>query len=163
MPTTVPDVSVAAPNQVGFAVRYIDHTGDKRSVYVSGLDVSGYTLAEIESFKVELAAKTDAEIYEIVLQQTWGTVPNAGNASAGNFAEVNNHVKLLAKNAAGDALDLWIPAPDEALFIGNDVVDTTTLSSLIALWLAMVPAGYTATQLRYHSGHQVNPAQALST
>jgi len=163
VPNSIPDVTGAA-TRIPYSIRYIDHTGDKRADALTGFDTTNVTPANIQALNVAMGGATNAEMYEGVIGDVFGVVPDKSNANVADRSEVVNNIVVLAKNAAGASVNLFIPAPVPALFVtGSDEIDpaSTELAAVFTALLALLPTGFEIVSARYTSRKQYNAATPI--
>lgn len=164
MPSTLPDISLATATYKRLTVRLIDKTGDKRAI--TQRIAIGATLANIQAYLVELASLTNANIYEVFVQDVWATNPSVGDAFNATRASLFQNVATYWRvGATLETQDSYIPAPVEALFeAGTDNVDTGAGAEhadyLVALQ-AIMPVGYAPVSVRYSERKEVNTKKSL--
>jgi len=155
---TAPDVTTAATLKQ-ISLRYIDSTGDLQtaSKYVP----VAATSAQVEALADAMVTASQASMYEIHVDSIWSSVPDKSNAASGSHDSVFNNVVTLVKNAARQAYDWFIPAPDATLLTaGSDQIDpaSTELAAVYTALLALDPAGYGIVQARFSEHKETNKA-----
>ena len=163
MPNNIPDVT-GSPQRLPYSIRYIDHTGDPRADSLSGLDAVAVTPVNLQALNVAMGAATSASMYEGVVQDIFAALPDKNDATVADRSEVQNNIVILAKNAAGASVNLFIPAPVPALFIPNsDDIDpaSTELLAVFTAFLALLPAGFGIISARYTGRKQYNAATPI--
>lgn len=163
MPNNIPDTT-GTPQRLPYSIRFIDHTGDKRADNLVGFDTANVTPANIQALNVAMGAATNASMYEGVIGDVFATVPDKNDAVQADRSEVVNNIVVLAKNAAGASVNLFIPAPIPALFVpGSDEIDPTSteLADVFTAFLALLPAGFEIVSARYTSRKQYNAATPI--
>jgi hypothetical protein len=169
MPLQAPTVDSAAPTQVQLSVRMIDVSGDLRTVSVKGA-IADMTDANINTFVTAIAAATNASVYEVQVTQLFSSLASPGNAlDASKSSSVYDNVVLQNKNALGDSINGFIPAPISNLFetdIDGNVTDNvdaaaTEYTDVATALEALLPAGFSNTGVRYSERREVNSQQRL--
>lgn len=157
MPNNAPDVSVATANYRRVSFRYVDVSGDKiaHSIQVA----PAITPAQIQALGVAFGAASNASLYEIIISDSWATVPSASNAvDATKSNSVFDAIVMQYKNAENQGERLYVPAPVDAAF----QADTDNVDPADALITALKTAGdavlasYTAIGYRYNEKRELN-------
>jgi hypothetical protein len=162
---TAPAVD-GTPVRTEVSVRFIDHTGNKKSISVYDLGAT-VVAAEIQDFVAKLQACSNASIYEVNVTSSYSSAFQASNALEAVYENVANHITVLTKDATGRAQSLVVPSTiDTMLIAGSNNPDSanTTLSDFVVAGLELINGGalgsgtYTAVQSRFNSVKQINPA-----
>lgn len=162
---TAPTVD-GSPVRIDLSVRFVDHTGDKKSV--SFYDVGATVIdSEIETLVADLQAGTNASIYEVNVTQSYSSAWQASNALEEVYENVASHITVLNKDGTGRTQNTVIPAVlDDLLVDGTNNPDpaNAALGDIITSALAVINGGvggsgtYTAIQARFNSVKQINPS-----
>jgi len=167
MPRTSPtvDSSTGAPAYVRVSYRFIDFSGDLRTVSID-VDPADATEPNIEALAVALGAGTNSDLYGVEITQIWNAVADASNAldpslvTTDKSASVFDNIVILSKNITNQSKRLFVPAPDGALMVGGtDQIDgtSTPLANILTAYLALVNAGgYSITGARYTERREIN-------
>jgi len=158
---TAPAVD-GTPNVEQVSFRFIDRSGDKRAV---SIEIALATVdADIETLAAALAANTNASLYEIVRSQKYYSPPVSTNATAAEENSVYDNIVLLAKSNTGDTEELFIPAPERGLFVGDtdnpDAADTD-LQAIIAAFEAVASGTKVVVSGRYTERREKNQSVPL--
>lgn len=105
------------------SIRYIDFTGDKRSVSLQAF--TAVTPAMIEAMVAATVPGSNASIYEIRVTDIYPGVALATNALEAVWENVNDNIVLQFKDpVSGFSLRNYIPSPVEGWFVnGTDNID----------------------------------------
>lgn len=163
MPNNAPDVTGAVTYLDG-TFRFIDWTGDKLAVAISGADAVAVTPAELEALADALGGASSASLYEVDVKDAFASNPDKNNATEAARGEVANVLNILAKHPDKRTASLVIPAPIPELFTdGSDEIDpeSTELAAVFTAFLAVLPAGFEIISTRYSTRHQYNPATPI--
>lgn len=164
MPNQIPDITLATADSP-VSLRYIDFSGRKRGDSLTWLNPTTTTLANVQAFNVAMGALTEASLYSEDMHRLFETTPDKDNATSnGARAEVNNNLVILAKAPGLPPVNLFLPAPIDAVFVtGSDQIDPAyaPLGTLFSAWLALLPVGYSIVSTRYTSRKQHNQATPI--
>lgn len=163
MPNDAPDITGAVTYLDG-TFRFIDWTGDKIGVGVSGANATAVTPAELQALAVALGAASSASLYEVDVKDAFANNPDKDDADVAPRGEVANVLNILAKHADKRSASIIIPAPINDLFVaGSDEIDpaSTELAAVFTAFLAVLPAGFEIISTRYSTRHQYNPATPI--
>lgn len=167
MPRTAPtiDFTGSAPAYVRVSYRFIDFSGDLRTVSID-VDATDATDANIEALAVALGAGTNADMYGVEITQIWNAVADASNAldpsvvTTDKSASVFDNIVIASKNVTNQSKRLFVPAPTGALMVGGtDQVDgtSTPLANILTAYLALITTGgYSITGARYTERREIN-------
>lgn len=119
------------------SVTLYDYTGEQRTdSYRLDADSSN---AEIEAFVAALQAVTNGTIWRVRVGYVYNSVGDSTNALEAVWEEASSNVVLLAKDAEENAIDFYIPAPINAMFVeGTEQIDPTN-AALATLLAAILP------------------------
>lgn len=156
MPRSVPTIN-GTPTVKEVSIRYIDNSGDKRSVLYKA--DAAITNATIEAHVSEAAAASQANVYEVHIREIYRAVEDATLALAGEQNSVYDQAILLFKTPAGATQSIYLPAPLESIMEGNtDNVDTA--NALYTAWRntaeAMLANAFEPVSVRYTERHEFN-------
>lgn len=161
MARTAPTVdSVTGPAYVHVAFRFIDISGDLRTVSFD-VDPADATDAKIEAHAAALGAITNADLYAVEVTNVYGAVADSSNAATGEKSEsVYDNIVVLLKNTINQSKRGFVPAPIGAVMTqgtdqidGNDTDLATYLTSLQDLFAA---GSYSITGARYTERREIN-------
>lgn len=156
MARTAPEVN-GTPTTKLISFRFIDAQGDTRAVSVRALPANA-TNANIESFADAMGAMTNANIYQIVVEDEYTSVADSSTAANAPIVSSRSNIVVSAKNAVGDLKNTFIPAPDSALFIPT--TDTPNVDALFTpiftAYLALLGTGFEIVSVRYTERREVN-------
>lgn len=163
MPRSAPEVdnTGSAPAYVHVAYRFIDFSGDLRTVSMD-LDPTAATDTLIEALAVEYGTASNADLYAIEVTDVWGAVADASNAveTTGKSNSVYDNLVVQMKNVTNQSVRVYIPAPVSNLFVGGtDQIDgeSTPLANFLTDALALFSgAGYTIVGARYTERREIN-------
>lgn len=151
---TAPTIS-GTPNYIAVSVTLYDYTGEQRTdSYRLDADT---TAAEIEAFVAALQATTNGTIWRVRVADVYNSVGDSSNAVEEVWEEASSNLVLLAKDANDNAIDFYVPAPINSMFIeGTENIDPTnaTLAALLAAILPM-KAGYSFVSARFTSRRDI--------
>lgn len=137
------------PNVKRLSVGFIDYTGNIRSdSYTFPADT---TDAELQAFVADLAGVSNASLFKAEVTFDYSGDADSSNALEEVWEDVGVNIVVLAKNVTDDRRNLFIPAPENSLFIeGTELVDPANvdLAALLTTWLATLPAGFTVRGMR---------------
>lgn len=160
MPSTAPDVTGAVTfRRVGFS--YIDANGTKDSFSII-TTVARATAANVESAKDTLAAATNANIYEVRIEDVWA----AGNASPllaldAPRESAKDVIETLVKQPSSQKTQyVYIPAPLDELFIpetNQPDVDNTLYDAVDVAFDLLLPADYVPISVRFAEHQNTGP------
>jgi len=139
------------------SLRFIDAQGDIRAVSVRALPANA-TNANIESFANAIEVMTNADLYQIVVQDEYTSVADSSNATNATVVSARANIVLSAKNAVGDLKNTFIPAPDSALFVpGTDtpLIDAS-FTAIFAAYLALLGTGFEIVSARFTERREIN-------
>lgn len=149
MARTAPTVS-GTPVLKQVSLRWIDVSGDKRADSYTFFPAA--TDAQIEAFAAAMGAGSNANLYEVVVQDAYSDLPDANDATNATKESLFDNIVILAKNALKQTDDLFIPAPIAAMLIDNgagdsDEIDPTSvaLNDIITAFMALRNVGAAAT------------------
>lgn len=139
-------------------VSLIDASGDERTVRLQPVPIT-VPLADIETMVAELAAITNASIYKVTVLDVFAGTKNASNALSASYQSVFDNIVLLAKDAATtQAVNAFVPAPEDSLILSGDVVDTTNVD--YTAWrdaiIAILPTAFSAVSVRFTERREKN-------
>jgi len=159
MARTAPTVD-GSGNVRNLSIRMIDVSGDKRAVaFELGLAV---TAAEIEAFVAAYAAVTNALVYAVHDTQLYTSPAIASGAVAAEENSVFDNIVILAKSNTNESDELFIPAPERTLFVGDtDNPDAAALAALIALWEPLLSGTKVAVSARFTERREKNQTVPL--
>lgn len=161
MPRTVPTID-GTPSRLELSVRWIDANNLKRS---DSLQIDGdSTDLEIEAIIAALAAASNANIYQVEVQQVYSDVPNSGDALDLVRNSAKDNFVLLFKNAIINAgRDYFIPAPKEAMFLGGTNQPDTSNALLLAVRDAIdaTLVNFEPVSVRFTERRKKNPSRSL--
>lgn len=156
MARTAPTVN-GTPSTKLISFRFIDAQGDLRAVSVRALPANA-TNANIESFADAIEAMTNANLYQIVVEDEYTSVADTSTAVNAPIVSARSNIVVSAKNVVGDLKNTFIPAPDAALFIPES--DTPFVDALFTpiftAYLALLGSGYEIVSVRYTERREVN-------
>lgn len=105
-------------------VRFVDHTGDLRSVQV--ISASTVTDAEIEAMVADMQAISRASIFEVNVTECYYSQWQASNAEEDVWENVSTNLVALFKDDSANSQNGYIPAPIDDIFVdGTDNPDGT--------------------------------------
>lgn len=135
MPRTAPAVN-GTPITKSVSLRYIDASGDKFAD--SYLFPAAITDLQIEAFADDMGAATNANLYEVVVQDNYSALPDVGDAVEAEKSSGFDVVNILYKNPAKLSHGLVIRAPVDEILLdsGSDNTDEIDPAS-VALGAAM--------------------------
>lgn len=152
MPTSAPDVAGAATfRRVGFS--YIDANGTKDSFSIISTPARA-TPAGVEAAKDALAAATNANIYEVRIEDVWA----AGSASPLLALEnpresAKDVIETLMKQPSSQKTQyVYIPAPLDELFVPDTNipdVDDPLYDAVDLAFDLILPADYVPISVRF--------------
>lgn len=152
MPSSAPDVTGAVTfRRVGFS--YIDANGTKDSFSIL-TTVARATAAAVEAAKDALAAATNANIYEVRVEDVW----SAGNSSPLLAIEAPREsakdvIETLMKQPSSQKTQyVYIPAPLDELFVLDSNIPDVDNALYDAVDLAfdlLLPADYVPISVRF--------------
>lgn len=140
--------------------RFIDRTGDLRAVSVRVLPAA--TDAQIEALGDALADASYANLYAVEVGFSYGVIPSKSGATAGTRDSVFQNIVILNKTPAGQAVNVFIPAPLPATMVTDtDQVDVAAalLTAVVAAGNAILSAGGAAFEpvsVRYSERREIN-------
>lgn len=163
MPRSAPTIDNVggAPNFVRVSFRFVDASGDIRSVSLQ-IDPADATDAKIEAEVAALAAASNADIYSVEITQVWGAVADSTNAisGAGRSESVFDNIVIQLKNSQNRSERAYIPAPIEAaMSTGTDQVDgaaTELVNVVLASENLLLADSYNAIGARYSERREIN-------
>lgn len=167
MPRTAPtiDSGTGAPAYVRVSYRFIDFSGDLRTVSIDVLPADA-TDANIEAAAAALGTGTNANLYAVEITQVWGAVADASDANdpsvvtTDKSASVFDNIVIAMKNTTNQSKRMFVPAPTGALMVGGtDQIDgaSTELAAVLTAALGLTAAGgYTVTGARYTERREIN-------
>lgn len=160
MPISAPDQANRTYRSLSW--RFIDASGDKRgeSLRVANNITPAQAYALVEA----IAEASLANVYEWSLSDVYAVLPNADVAENGSRSEsvFDNVVLLLKRLDTGQALNVFIPAPKEALFSqGSDNIEqfNPLFQDVVGALQNAIGAGWTLISVRYSERREVNTAQ----
>lgn len=113
------------PTYKEFSIRYLDDSGDVRSVLYK-CDPA-ITDATIEAHVAAAADATSAVIHRVTVSEVYNAVEDATLAVDGEQNSVFDNLVLLFKTAAGASQNVFLPAPVEGVMDGDsDNIDTAS-------------------------------------
>lgn len=163
MPRTAPtyDNTGSAPTFVRVSFRFIDATGDLRSVTLQ-VDPTDATDAKIEAMAAALGAASNANLYEIQKTDVWAAVASVGSATAGTgrSESVFDNIVIQLKSVANRSERSYIPAPIEAAFnTASDQPDganTQLANVVLASENLLLAGGFASVGARYTERREIN-------
>lgn len=159
MPRSAPIVNLGTPNRWYVSFKMIDATGDLRSE--SLLFTTEPTPANIDALVDAIGAQSNADIYEVRVEEVFAANPDAQNATNATRASVSQNLVFLAKHPDGRAQNIYVPAPKETSFIsGTDELnpaDALTIATLAA-WVNILPVGFGIVSGRFTGRREKNKA-----
>lgn len=146
---TAGDPTSVSPTSVRVSYRFIDESGDLRSVSYD--TTNSVTDQQIEDVAAALQPASNASLYDIVVSRSYAGDRLASNASSNAYPSVYDNIALGLKNLTFNAQQTaYIPAPVKTLVPTGDTVDTA--ASLYTAWrtavLALLQGSYTVRQAR---------------
>lgn len=148
MPRTAPTFD-DTPNYRVLSLRMIDISGDKRA---EGFEISPTaTAAAIEAFVAGYAARTRANIYAIVDQQSYSSPASNATATDGaKSASVADGINFLYVSNTNESEDVRLVAPIDTLMVGDtDAVDPTAAAAFNALVEPLLTGSKVAITAQY--------------
>jgi len=154
---TAPAVTGAATFRQ-FSLHYIDSVGIVRSIPLTST-VARATAGNIEAWAAANSDISNASLYGISVTDNWMGAIDSSNALNEVVQSVKDHLLFSAFDVADptDSRALYLPAPEEALFIsGTRTIDPTNvdIAALLAAGLAVLPAGYNITGATFNQNVQ---------
>jgi hypothetical protein len=151
MPRTAPTYT-GTPTYVVVSFRFIDANGDKTSSsYIT--TSARATVAAIEAMAAALAAASNANLYDIVVESHDDGSPSSSSATDALRESANDVIITLVRDPASrKTQEVEIPAPLETLFIagGNKVDTTDTLYQAVNTAAdTLLPAAYVFISTRF--------------
>lgn len=147
---TAPDVSVAAPSNVGSTLHLIDASGDQFTDFVPSL--AAPTVAQIEAWAAAYQAASNASLWGVTIAQQWEGDIDADNALALYRGSVKDGVNMLFKNVATlDTISPRLVAPVIEAMQGNQdipLVSSDEMTDLITALLAIL-SGYNLQSVQF--------------
>lgn len=122
MPRTAPAID-GTPITKSVSLRYIDTSGDKFSD--SYLFPAAITDLQIENFVDAMGAATNANLYEVVVQNNYSDLPDKGDAVEAEKSSGFDVATILYKNPLKSTLDLVIRAPVDSILLDDANGDNT--------------------------------------
>jgi len=159
MARTAPTYS-GTPTYVVVSFRWIDANGGLTSTsYVTTL--ARASVANVEAAAVALGAASNANLYDIVMEQHTSAASASKLAAADESREsVNDYIVTLQRdNATRQTQDVYIPAPLDALLVAgtNDPdLDNTEYQAVNTAFDALLPAGFVPISVRFSEHKKVN-------
>lgn len=156
MARTAPTVN-GTPTFKVVSLRYIDFSGDLRTDSIQA--AAAVTDAEIEAFAAAAAAITNADLYAVEVKSVYNAVADSSNAVNAPKDSVHDNLVLQTKTSTNQSKRGFIPAPQQALFVGGtDQIDPTNtdLATYLTALLAIAGAGYTVVGARYTERREIN-------
>lgn len=154
---TAPTVD-GSPSYINASFVWYDYTGDQRTdTYQFDGDS---TNAEIEALAAALQAASNATLWRIKKSDTYNSVGDPSNALEEVWENAKDNIVLLAKNAANNSQDFYIPSPINDMFIeGTESIDPTdtTLNAVLTA-IAPMQAGYGFVSARFTHRRQIGTA-----
>lgn len=151
---TAPTVD-GSPNYKTLSVTMYDYTGEQRTDTYQ-IDAAS-TNVQIEAIVAALQAITNATIWRVRVGEVYNSVGDPSNADEEVWEEVSSNVVLLAKDAANNAQDWYVPAPDNSIFVeGTESIDPSSvpLGALLTAILA-VKSGFSFVSGRFTSRRDI--------
>jgi hypothetical protein len=137
------------------SLTWYDYTGEQRTdSYQFDADA---TNVEIEAFVAAMQAASNATLWRVQVRDTYNSVGDSSNAVEDVWEEASANVVLLAKDTGNNAIDFYIPAPLNAMFIeGTEQIDPTnaTLAAVLAAVLPM-KSGFSFVSARFTSRRDI--------
>lgn len=131
------------------SVTVYDYTGDQRTdTYQFDADT---TNLEIEAFISALQAITNGTIWRVAVSQIYNSVGDSSNALEEVWEEASANLSVLLKDSNDNAMNVFVPAPSNDLFIeGTDEIDPTN-TEFVAFLASILPmrAGYSVVSARF--------------
>jgi len=157
---TAPTID-GSPTNSTVRIRVIDANGDIRS---DSYRIEIVTPALIETFVAAMSAATNASIYEVDVSANYVGARSKSNATDAVFVSKDQNIVMQMKNTNNQALDIFLPAPDD----DNFVLDTeqpdpasTELSAITTAFAALKTVTFSPTQYRFTERRDKNPAVLL--
>lgn len=129
---TAPTVDGTPPFQRA-SYSLIDASEDVRTISIQ-LPV-GATAAQIEAIGTQLQDLTNASLFQIEVNQVYGSQPDPGNALEAVHLSVFDNVVLLLKDQLNHSQNFFVPAPVTDLQPADS--DTPVVSEILALGIAL--------------------------
>lgn len=151
---TAPTVD-GSPTFKVVSITYYDYTGEQRSDSYQ-VDAAA-TEAQIEALVAALQAATNGTIWRVRVQDVYNSVGDSSNADEAVWEEITSNLVILAKNAANDSYDWYIPAPTNDMFIeGTEQIDpSSTLLAAVMTALLALKSGFSVVSARFTSRRDV--------
>lgn len=151
---TAPTVN-GTPTFKRVSVTVYDYTGEQRTdTYQMDADT---TAAEVEAFVAALQSVTNATVWRVQLADVYNSVGDPSNADEAVWEEASSNLVLLAKDATNNAMDWFVPAPVDDMFLeGTENIDPSNvaLGALLTAILAL-RAGFSFVSARFTSRRDI--------
>lgn len=145
---TAPTVD-GSPDYIVVSLTWYDYTGDQRTdSYQFDADS---TPAEIEAFAAAMQAASNATLWRIGVTDTYNSVGDSSNADEVVWEDVKTNLGFLLKDSLNNSMNVFIPAPNNGLFVeGTEELDPTDalIAAVLTATLAM-KAGYSVVSGRF--------------
>lgn len=136
---TAPTIDGTGFQWKAVSITMYDYTGDQRTVTLR-VD-SDATPAEIEALVASFQVMTNATIWKTTVSDVYNSVGDPSNAVEEVWEDISANIVLLAKDAADDSTNLFIPAPVNDAFVeGTEEINPAyvPLANVLTNWLAML-------------------------
>jgi len=158
MPRTAPTYS-GTPSYVIISFRWIDANSTKTSTsYVTTL--ARATTAAIEAMAAALAAASNANLYDIVLETHTEGQPSASTAIDESRESANDYINTLVRDPVSrKTQEVAIPAPLDAMFVaGSQNVDpeNALYQAVNTAANTLLPADYVFVSVRFSEHRKIN-------
>lgn len=155
---TAPAIDGIAFTYKKVSLHWMDYTGEKRADSYK-FDPAA-TAAEIEAFAAASQALSNATLWQVTVADVYSSVEDADNAVEAVWEEASANVTVQTKNASGQSIRTFIPAPVDTMFVeGTETPDITVVafgSTYVAALQALLPAGYSIVGARFTSRRDIN-------
>lgn len=161
MPRTAPEYT-GTPSYVIVSFRFIDANGEKQSTpYITTL--ARATTANIEAMADALAAASNANLYDIVLETHTEGAASIATANEDPRESANDLINTLVREPVSrKTQEVSIPAPLDALFLaGSNTVDTSVTEYQAVNTAAnnLLPDAYVFVSVRFSEHRKINSKQ----
>lgn len=158
MPRTAPTVD-GTGNYRQITLKWIDANNGKRS---DTYDIAADTTdAEVEAIIAAMAVASNGNIYQVKVSMVYNSVANVGDATEAPRESIRDNVVILYKDSANNAVDWFIPAPIDALFVaGTNNPDSanTDLQDVRDAIDAAIATAYQPVSYRFSERRKKNPS-----
>lgn len=137
------------------SLTFYDYTGEQRTDSYK-LDADS-TDAEIETFVAAMQNMSNGTLWRVKVGKVYNSVGDPSNAVEEVWEEASANLVFLAKDAADNSIDFYVPAPINAAFIeGTEDIDPTYIGITNLLGsILLMKAGYSFVSARFTSRRDV--------